>query len=211
MNIEDFCDSWISEYATSTGTKKPKKLGCGTWGCAYRVAPRKVLKITVSSSEAEAAQWIFNGVLSEPFWPRIDKIQKLALPEKFQIEEYKNFRDFWLIWREELDDVTCDKSNWFDNLRELDMEIEKGLKRFGWNLMVKDDFIINTALALMEADPATPRDERLFEQLAEILDSCFRTHKIQIGDMGIDNVGTRKGDPDTLVIRDLGSVKKIKI
>lgn len=208
MDIESFCDAWVENYSKLIGAP-PKKLGCGNYGCAYELDARNILKITVQESEAKIAEQVLNTTLHEPFWPKIQKIQKFLISKDWQQAARKKTTS-WFIWRESLDDLPCDDVVWMeDSLNTLDMEIDRLLSSKDLLSIEEDpDVIIDLALSIIEADAGTPEDELKFEQIAEILDVCIRKHHLWLADLSYENLGIRSDG--TIVVRDLGGIRKME-
>lgn len=208
MDIEAFCDAWIERYSKLINSPS-KKLGCGSFGCAYALDEQNVLKITVQEAEAAIAEQILNTSLHESFWPKIQKIQKFLIPKHWQ-EAARKKTVSWFIWRESLDNLTCDDIVWMeDSLTVLDMKIDRLLSTRNL-LSIQDDadVIIDLALSIIEVDPGTSDDELKFEQIAEILDTCIRKHRLWLADISYDNLGIRADG--TIVVRDLGGIRKME-
>jgi hypothetical protein len=182
-------------------------LGCSCNGCAFRLPSGRVAKITVDWDEIRLAQWIrFHQRIGDahPGLPIIDKVVFLE-------------SGFFLIIRENLDDVEFKDEYWYDDeiadgaytsYSEFESNYIGGGRKSWGSLFRRYGDEVNTLYTEVidqarhvGPDIIHPDDIDKVEQMHSVT-RWLLNHQILICDIISDNWGVR--DDGTVVIRDLG-------
>ena len=184
----------------------PNLLGCSCNGCAFLLSNNKVAKITVDWDEVRLAQWIYLYQKSENIHPGLPFIDKVVFLEP----------GFFLIIREELDDIEFIDEFWYDeeiadNAYRLYSRFEEAQlrKEQPWKALFRNykndinelyEEVIEQAVHV-GPDIVHPDDVNKVMQMQSIT-KWLLDHKILICDVISDNWGVR--EDGSVAIRDLG-------
>ena len=166
-------------------------IACGDFGCTFWTNhPNVVAKIGRQWSELQFAQAIIEQDLQHPNLPQILEVYDLR--EALEAPYYG-------IIREDIPDLTdidTSHESWLnDVLADLDYQAEDA---------ETSDELLDIAVDILTSRPGAPRDELIFEKIAELTAWCY-DHGILLGDTLASNFG--RASNGEIKLRDLGGAR----
>lgn len=170
-------------------------LGCGDFGCSFKLSNGNVLKLTKHEKEYTAAQLLLAHQPIHPLLPIIKDTWQWTNCHSFSMPVYG-------VEREDLDDLQVEDIDWYS---EILSEFEYALYD-DWNQRTLTvDQMIDYMTELLTNNPGATEDEIRIEQVLDLYVALF--DDAWLDDIVYSNWGQRKNAPGVPVLRDLGAMR----